>query len=180
MDGSSVVLHTRFSSVVFPAFALPITRMRKRVYLAWSFIASSGSIVTAAGGGTGATGGSATGGHEGVGGGKEAGGGTVTGWGKRTDVGAVTTGRATTVEGEFERLGGVLCDPSPKTFFSRLRSPLDFSTVCWRLSAISMRVGDRVVCELSGLCKLFVTPDLSTHDNSSGRELRVLSNLLGD
>jgi hypothetical protein len=51
MDGSSVVLHTRFSSVVFPAFALPITRIRKRVYLARSFAASSsGSIVTAGGG----------------------------------------------------------------------------------------------------------------------------------
>jgi hypothetical protein len=72
MDGSSVVLHTRFSSVVFPAFALPITRIRKRVYLARSFAASSsGSIFTA---GVGAAG------------------------------GAVTTGGAAMVEGEFERL----------------------------------------------------------------------------
>ena len=110
MDGSSVVLHTRFSSVVFPAFALPITRIRKQVYVARSFAASSGSIVTA---GVGAAG------------------------------GAVTTGGATTVEGEFERLGGVLCDPSPKTFFSRLRSPLDSLTVCLRSSAISMRVSRR-------------------------------------
>ena len=57
MDGSSVVLHTRFSSVVFPAFALPITRIRKRVYVARSFAASSGSIVTA---GVGAAGGTVT------------------------------------------------------------------------------------------------------------------------
>jgi len=57
MDGSSVVLHTRFSSVVFPAFALPITRIRKQVYVARSFAASSGSIVTA---GAGAAGGAVT------------------------------------------------------------------------------------------------------------------------
>ena len=88
MDGSSVVLHTRFSSVVFPAFALPITRMRKRVYLARSFAASSGSIVTAgagAAGGTGATEGSAICGDEVTGGRKEAGGGTATSRGKGTD-----------------------------------------------------------------------------------------------
>jgi len=63
MDGSSVVLHTRFSSVVFPAFALPITRIRKRVYVARSFAASSGSIVTAdvgAAGGAVTTGGTTT------------------------------------------------------------------------------------------------------------------------
>jgi len=120
MDGSSVVLHTRFSSVVFPAFALPITRMRKRVYLARSFAASSRSTVTA----------------------------------------GLTTGGATTAEGEFGRLWGVLCnptaegpgefgrlwgvlrDPSPMAFFSRLRNPLDSLAVCLRLSAISMRVED--------------------------------------
>ena len=48
MDGSSVVLHTRFSSVVFPAFTLPMTRMRKRLYLARSFAASSSGSVVAA------------------------------------------------------------------------------------------------------------------------------------
>ena len=32
MHGSSVVLQTRFKSVVFPALARPITRMRKRLY----------------------------------------------------------------------------------------------------------------------------------------------------
>jgi hypothetical protein len=139
MDGSSIVLHTRFSRVVFPAFALPITRIRKRVYLSRSFAASSGPIVTAgagAAGGTGATGDPATCGDEAAGGVEEAGGGTVTGGGRGTDRGAVTTGGVTTVEGEFGRLGGVLCDPSPKALFSRLRSPLDSLTVCWRSSAI--------------------------------------------
>jgi hypothetical protein len=139
MDVSSFVLHTRFSRVVFPAFALPITRIRKRVYLARSFAASSGPIITAgagAAGGTGATGGPETGGDEAAGGVEEAGGGTVTDGGRGTGGGAVTTGEPTTVEGEFERLGGVLCDPSPKAFFSRLRSPLDSLTVCWRSSAI--------------------------------------------
>ena len=81
MDGSSIVLHTRLSSVVFPAFALPITRMRKRVYLARSFAASSKTIVTA---GTGAAGDSAIGGDEAACRGKEAGEGTVTWWEKRT------------------------------------------------------------------------------------------------
>jgi len=33
MHGSSVVLQTRFKSVVFPALARPITRMRKWVYI---------------------------------------------------------------------------------------------------------------------------------------------------
>jgi hypothetical protein len=77
MDGSSVVLHTRFSSVVFPAFALPITRMRKRVYLARSFAASPGSIITAGVGEAGGRGigSSATGGDEAAGGGQEPGGG---------------------------------------------------------------------------------------------------------
>ena len=136
MDVSSFVLHTRFSRVVFPAFALPITRIRKRVYLARSFAASSGPILTGGAGvagGTGATGDPATGGDEAAGVVKEAGGGIVTGGGRGTDEGAVTTGGATTVEGEFERL---LCDPSPKALFSRLRSPLDSLTVCWRSSAI--------------------------------------------
>ena len=35
------MLHTRLSSVVFPAFALPITRMRKWLYFARSFAASN-------------------------------------------------------------------------------------------------------------------------------------------
>jgi hypothetical protein len=39
-------LQTRLSSVVLPAFALPITRMRKWVYVARSFAASSSVIVT--------------------------------------------------------------------------------------------------------------------------------------
>ena len=51
MDGSSVVLHTRFNSVVFPAFALPITRIRKQVYLARSFAASSARTRSSATGG---------------------------------------------------------------------------------------------------------------------------------
>jgi len=88
MDGSSVVLHTRFSSVVFPAFALPITRMRKRVYLARSFAASSSSFVTVGGGvagGTGATEGSAICGNE-VPGGKQGSRWRHSDWwGKRTD-----------------------------------------------------------------------------------------------
>ena len=37
-------MQTRFSSVVLPAFALPITRMRKWVYIALNFSASSGFI----------------------------------------------------------------------------------------------------------------------------------------
>jgi hypothetical protein len=97
MDGSSIVLHTRFSRVVFPAFARPITRIRKRVYLARSFAASSGPILTGGAGvagGMGATGDPATGGDEAAGGVKEAGGGIVTGGGRRTDEGAVTTGGA--------------------------------------------------------------------------------------
>lgn len=75
--------------------------MRKWVYLARSFAASSGSIVTAdagAAGRTGVTGGSATDR------GKEADEGTVTGGGRRADEGGVTTGGATTVEGKFKRL----------------------------------------------------------------------------
>ena len=40
-----MVLHTRFSSVVFPALALPITRTRKRVYLARSFAASRSDLL---------------------------------------------------------------------------------------------------------------------------------------
>ena len=47
--GSSFVLQTRLSSVVLPAFALPITRIRKWVYLARIFAASNGSIDTAVG-----------------------------------------------------------------------------------------------------------------------------------
>ena len=35
MQGSSVVLQTRFKSVVFPALARPITRIRKRWYCCW-------------------------------------------------------------------------------------------------------------------------------------------------
>ena len=136
--------------------------MRKRLYLARSFAASSGSTSAGAAGGTGAAGGmgttegSAIGRDEAAGGDKEAGGDTVTGEGKRTDGGAVATGGATTAEGKFERLGGVLCDPSPKTFFSRLQSPLESLTVCWRSSAIWMRVGDDkcFVCERSGLYRL--------------------------
>ena len=108
MDGSSAVLQTRFSSVVFPAFALPITRIRKQVYSARILAASSsGSIVTAsvgAAGGTRTTGSSETGGDEVAGAGEKPGGGKVTGGGKRTDADAVTTGGVTTVEGEFERL----------------------------------------------------------------------------
>ena len=132
MDGSSVVLHTRFNSVVFPAFALPITRIRKWVYLARSFAASSGSIVTAgagAAGGTGATGGSATGRDEAAGGAKTTCGGAVLGGGKIMDEGAATPGGEAVV---VERLGGLLCDPSPKAFFRRLRSPLESLTVFWR------------------------------------------------
>jgi len=131
MDGSSVVLHTRFSSVVFPAFALPITRMRKWVYLARSFAASSRSTVTA-----GATTGGAT---------------TAEGefgrlWGVL---------RSPTTEGEFERLWGVLRDPSPMAFFSRLRIPLDSLAVCLRLSAISVRVEN----SKSERGEFLVTPD---------------------
>jgi len=140
MDGSSVVLHTRFSNVVFPAFALPITRMRKRLYLARSLAASSGSIVSAAGG-------SETGEDEAAGGGEEAGGGIVTGGGKRTGGGAVRTCGATTVVW----LSGILRDSSPMVFFSRLEVPFDSSVVCWRSSAISMRVGDK--SKRSGLCR---------------------------
>jgi len=82
------VLHTRLSSVVFPAFALPITSMQKRRYLARSFAASSGSIglATTVGAGRLGVGGSATGGDEGTGG------------------SAPTTGEGMTFEGEFERL----------------------------------------------------------------------------
>ena len=47
--GSSFVLQTRLSSVVLPAFALPITRIRKWVYLARIFAASNGLIDTAVG-----------------------------------------------------------------------------------------------------------------------------------
>jgi len=88
MHGSSVVLHTRLSSVVFPAFALPITRIQKRLYLARSFAASSGSIGLAATVGAERLGvvGSATGGDEGTGG------------------SAPTTGEGTMFEGEFKRL----------------------------------------------------------------------------
>jgi len=95
MDGSSVVLHTRFSSVVFPAFALPITRTRKWEYLARSFAASS---------------------------------------------------------------SGVLCEPSRIAFFSRLKIPLDSPAVCWRSSAISMRVADNKSFRLRAE-RFFVTPD---------------------
>jgi len=149
MDGSSVVLHTRFNNVVFPAFALPITRMRKRLYLARSLAASSGSIVTAgagAAGGTGAAGSSEIGEDE-AGGGEEAGGGTVTGGGKRTGGGAVRTCGATTVVW----LSGILRDSSSMVFFSRLEVPFDSLIVCWRSSAISMRVGDK--SKRSGLCR---------------------------
>jgi len=62
--------------------------MRKRVYLARNFAASSRSLVTACAGvagGAGATEGSAICGDEAAEGGKEAGGGTVTSGGKRTD-----------------------------------------------------------------------------------------------
>jgi len=74
------------------------------------------------------------------------------------------TGGAAVVEGEFERLGGLLCDPSPKAFFRRLRSPLDSLTVCWRSSAISMRVGDN---------KSFVCGRILASRDTC-RELRVL------
>ena len=90
MDGSSVVLHTRFSNVVFPAFALPITRTRKRVYFSRSFAASFWSIVTA---GVGAAGGVVMAGG--------AADGAVTAG--RAAGGAVTAGGATTIEGELER-----------------------------------------------------------------------------
>jgi hypothetical protein len=126
--------------------------MRKRLYLARSLAASS--VVTAGAGaarGTGTTGGEETGEDEAAGGGEEAGGGTVTGGGKRTDVGAVTPGGATMLEGEFKGLSGVLRDPSPMAFFSRLEIPFDSSVVCWRSSAISMRVGDKsFVCKSWG------------------------------
>ena len=168
MDGSSVVLHTRFSRVVFPAFALPITRMRKQVYLARIFAASSGSIVTAgvgaagdrgtgsssAGGNEAAGGDEEAGGDDAAGGGEEAGRGRVTGGGKRMDRGAVTTGGAAG-EGEFERLWGALRDPSRIAFFSRLKTPLGSLVVFWRSSAISTRGGDN---------KSFVW---ATHDNRS-------------
>ena len=82
------MLHTRLSSVVFPAFALPMTRMQKRLYLARSFATSSGSIGLAATVGAGrlGVGGSATGGDEGTGG------------------SAPTTGEGTTSENAFELL----------------------------------------------------------------------------
>ena len=53
-----------------------------------------------------------------------------------------TEGAKTMAEGEFERLGGVPCDPLPNTFFRRLRNPLD-SFCRGILSAISMRDGDK-------------------------------------
>ena len=90
--------------------------MRKRLYLARSLAASPRPIVTAgagAAGGTGTTGGSETSEDEAAGRGEEAGRGTVTGEGKRTDGGAVMTGGAATIEGEFKRLSGAFCDPSP-------------------------------------------------------------------
>ena len=84
------MLHTRLSSVVFPAFALPITRVQKRLYLARSFAASSGSIGLATTVGAGrlgvGVGGSTTGGAEGTGG------------------SAPTTGEGMMFEGEFELL----------------------------------------------------------------------------
>ena len=131
--------------------------MRKRLYLARSLAASPGPIVTAgagAAGGTGTTGGTETSEDEVAGRGEEAGRGTVTGEGKRTDGGAVTTGGAATIEGEFKRLSGALCDPSPMAFFGRLDIPFDSSVGCWQSSAISMWVGDKsFVCKRSGLCR---------------------------
>jgi len=125
-------LQTRFSSVVLPAFALPITRIRKWVYLARSFAASSGLVVIVdtvgarSAGGKGPAGGTATTGSAATVGGE-----------------ATTAGGATITGGEFERLGGVLCDPRPNTF-RRSRNPFASLAICGgRWSAISMRGGDK-------------------------------------
>ena len=75
------------------------------MYSARSFAASSGSIITTgvgAAGGRG-TGSLATAADKAVGEGEAVGCDRIAGGGKRTDRGAVTTGGATTVEGEFER-----------------------------------------------------------------------------
>ena len=88
-------------------------------------------------------GGSATGGDEGTGGCApttgEGTGGSASTIGTGTGGSAPITG---TSDSEFEWLWCVLCDPNLKAFFSRLRNPLDSLAVCWRLSAISMRVGN--------------------------------------
>ena len=76
------MLQTRLSRVVLPAFALPITRTRKWVYLARNLAASSGLVII--------VGGAAM---------------------------VERVGGASTVKGEFEQLGGALCDPDLNTFF---------------------------------------------------------------
>jgi len=96
-------------------------------------------------------GGSATGGDEGT-----CGCAPITGEG--TGGSAPITG---TSDGEFERLWCVLCDPNLKAFFSRLRNPLDSLAVCWRLSAISMRVGDNVSRDMSQTGNELAIPDFT-------------------
>ena len=134
------MLQTRLSSVVFPAFALPITRMRKWVYLARSFAASSGSVIivdtvgASSAGDRGQAGGTATVGGE-----------------------ATTADGASTAAGECEGLASVLCDPRPNIFFRRLRNPLDSLAVCGeRWSAMSMR-GDKSFASSTTSPRGFVT-----------------------
>ena len=122
-------MQTRFSSVVLPAFALPITRIRKWVYLARSFAASFGSVVIVD------TVGARSAGDKGPAGGAATIRGEATAGGNAT-----VRGEATTAGGEFEPIGGVLCDPRPNSFFRALRNPLDSLAVCGgRWSAISRR-----------------------------------------
>jgi len=89
------------------------------------------------------TGGVASTGDVGTGGDKETGGSSAMGGVEVSTGGAVTMGGATKAEadGEFERLWGVLRDPSLKTFFNRLRNPLDSLAAWWRSSAMLIRVG---------------------------------------
>ena len=135
--------------------------MRKWVYLVWSFAASSGVIVivgTGLTGGTRSVGDTKSTGKMGSTGGTVMAGGGRTGAGVSTDGGKETSGATAMIGGDgktkgaateggggFERLWGVLrvCDPSLKTFFSRLAN-LDSLAAWVRSSAISiMDVGRR-------------------------------------